>query len=353
MCLIAVVPVASDRQKVSNKWLEDVFVTNPDGFGFMYTENGKAIAARSVGKLKEFRKTWRWMESNVEGEFACHLRMRTHGTKGVENAHPYPVDTEDFDNASAYLMHNGVLRTGNEGDRTKSDTWHYISRYLRGVNAAAGELLWGEPSFLRLLGEAIGNNRFVVLGPKGTMHIVNREQGLTWNGMWLSNTYAWDAEGFGAVPRKKAVKTSLLDEWDWTSYRRGQTPSATTPLAPRGFAPHVANPPPRASRSVLTPARQPACLPSKRPSVPYGVAAAEAEDFRLEMLDIGYTEAEVPHVNVIRDWIMEVGMSEYETAREDVWGGLLEVHELFSDDTPDEGDAWLMSHGFFDTEDRT
>lgn len=199
MCLIAVIPARKDRTRVSNAWLEDVFRRNSDGFGFMWSDRGRAKATRAVGTVDEFKTAFRKHERHTEGEFAFHLRYKTHGKVDVTNAHPYPVDTQRFGRASIYMMHNGILHTGNSVNPAMSDTWHFINDYIRGMVTEFGEKVLFRPEFRKLVEEMIGSNRFVFLGRSGVLNVYNRHQGITWRGMWLSNTYAWSAEKFGAA----------------------------------------------------------------------------------------------------------------------------------------------------------
>lgn len=212
MCLIAVIPARKDRTRVSNAWLEDVFRRNSDGFGFMWSERGRAKATRAVGKVEDFKAAFRKHERNTEGEFAFHLRYKTHGKVDVTNAHPYPVDTPRFGRASIYMMHNGILHTGNEANPVMSDTWHFINDYIRGMVSEYGEGILERREFRMLVEDMIGSNRFVFLGRSGQLNIYNKDQGITWRGMWLSNTYAWSAEKFGAV-KPKVRTTGYVDRW--------------------------------------------------------------------------------------------------------------------------------------------
>lgn len=227
MCLIAVIPARKDRTRVSNAWLEDVFRRNSDGFGFMWSERGRAKATRAVGKVEDFKAAFRKHERNTEGEFAVHLRYKTHGKVDVTNAHPYPVDTPRFGRASVYMMHNGVLHTGNSANPAMSDTWHFINDYIRGMVNEYGEGILERREFRMLVEDMIGSNRFVFLGRSGKLNIYNKDQGIMWRGMWLSNTYAWSAEKFGAV-KPKVRTTGYKDRWtpNYPTYSGGSLGNA-------------------------------------------------------------------------------------------------------------------------------
>ena len=124
---------------------------------------------------------------------AFHLRMRTHGEVNNENTHPYPVF--GFEEASLMpvaMMHNGVLKTGNATDTTKSDTWHYIRDFMHVIAKDNPKIIFTD-AFKELLASHIGTgNKFVLMNHLGEMQIINKSAGKTWNGIWFSNTYAWN-----------------------------------------------------------------------------------------------------------------------------------------------------------------
>jgi hypothetical protein len=158
----------------------------------MYAENNTIFIKKSLPKT--FAEFSEFYEANIKGR-ACawHMRMRTHGLIDLTNCHPYEVISQD-EGYPLWLMHNGVLHTGNELDATKSDTWHYINDYLRPMLLKNPEW-FTSPQFNEMVGEHIGSNRFALLDAYGNMTVVNKEQGIEHNGAWLSNTYAWDTAG--------------------------------------------------------------------------------------------------------------------------------------------------------------
>ena len=349
MCLIAVVPPKQKRTRVSEAWLTDVYTGNPDGFGFMWWENGKARATRKVGTLEQFKREFRGLERKIKGEFAFHVRYKTHGKVDLNNAHPYPVDTLDLKTAKTFLMHNGVLRTGNSADARMSDTWHFISDYLRELVVEYGEGVLEKPAFRALVQEFIGNNRFVMLGPSGMMHIYNKAQGITWRGMWLSNTYAWDAEKFGAVKPRLKLQAPLpySGGYGYRDGRRGldalagagaagghnslYTPPKKTPLALADYdddsdLDDEIVKQDDGSYRLASLRRIARSLPTEAERARIG-----AEDF-LDMLhDEGYSPvAESLSIEFLVAWIESIGQAEFYSIFDDVSSGVLDPAELFA-----------------------
>ena len=160
--------------------IQDFYMHNQDGIGVMYVENGEVVVKKFLPK--DSQEAWAIYQEHIKGrECATHWRMKTHGLIDMENCHPYHVV------GNVYLMHNGVLSTGNDKDRTKSDTWHYARDYLAPLLLSNPSLI-REPAFQKMLGAHIGQgNRFALMDEQGLV-IINEHHGTTYKGAWLSNT---------------------------------------------------------------------------------------------------------------------------------------------------------------------
>jgi hypothetical protein len=183
MCLLIQATSAKIRDTLLNTQglLADIYDSNSDGLGIMYAARGEVFVQKHLPQnAAEVRKIIDAMPDD-DREVALHFRMRTHGLIDMENCHPYQI------NADAWLMHNGILHTGNKKDVEKSDTWHFARDYLETLDPDHLH----NPQFVALLGEFIENNRFAILTSDGRMTIVNRHQGVEHDGIFFSNTYAW------------------------------------------------------------------------------------------------------------------------------------------------------------------
>lgn len=219
MCLIAV--VNADSKPITRRWIKDIFKRNKDGFGFMWHDGTELHTVKAAGNIGAFLRTFRQVQTESGNNFAVHTRMATHGEVNDDQAHPYPIT---FDGKIvAWLMHNGILPTGNKADVTKSDTWHFISDYIEPIVADAhgNAGILHNPAMRALMGDYIEDNRFVIMTLDGEMSIVNKKQGLEWNGMWLSNTYAWSAAEFGAKKPATTYSGSTYRGNQWSSGRYG------------------------------------------------------------------------------------------------------------------------------------
>jgi hypothetical protein len=135
--------------------------------------------------------------------------MRTHGAIDLINCHPYEVLNRAEHGIDLWLMHNGILSTGNKANEKLSDTWHYINDYLKPMLAGNPDFAF-HPAFKALISDHIGgSNKFVLMDNEGRQVVINEDAGVYWGGLWLSNTYAWSATksaGKHRVNAKKAKK---------------------------------------------------------------------------------------------------------------------------------------------------
>lgn len=187
MCLI--ITGSSDKIRntllYTNSLLDDIYHSNSDGVGIMYAnKRGLKVIKEICSTIYDLQRFIANMP-NDDRNMAIHFRMKTHGDIDLFNCHPYSVIEKEV-----AMMHNGILSTGNKKDHSKSDTWHFIQDYLVDTVIEAPTVVHAN-GFRQMIGEFIGNNRFVFMDKHGTMSHVNYDQGIEHDGMWFSNTYAW------------------------------------------------------------------------------------------------------------------------------------------------------------------
>jgi hypothetical protein len=206
MCLL--VTQSKSSPVLSDAWLTDFYDFNSDGVGVMFANNGDLVIKKIIPKnAEEFIQFYR---ADIQGrDCAFHLRMRTHGEIDLLNCHPYEVLNRAEHGIDLWLMHNGILSTGNKANIKMSDTWHYINDYLKPMLAGNPDFAF-HPAFKALVADHIGgSNKFVLMDNEGRQVVINQEEGVYWGGLWLSNTYAWSASasaGKHPVNAKKAKK---------------------------------------------------------------------------------------------------------------------------------------------------
>lgn len=190
MCLLVTQP---EGTVFDDAFLQGVYTRNKDGLGVMRATDGKLHVAKCLPRnFKDFAKFY---NKEIKGRHcAWHARMQTHGDVDHTNCHPYEVFSTS-EGYPLYLMHNGVLHTSNPWDVKRSDTWHYIQRYLRTL-LKSDPTLFMNPLFIELIEDHIGEgNKFALLDGFGNLVTINEDAFVEHNGAKLSNTYAWDVTG--------------------------------------------------------------------------------------------------------------------------------------------------------------
>ena len=214
MCLLVQQPAST---QFSDEFILDVYNKNKDGIGVMYADAGHVVVRKYLPKTgKQFLDFYR---QYIDGrDCIWHARMQTHGDIDLDNCHPYKVTDK------IWMAHNGILSSGNDNDPKKSDTWHFIHNVIEPVLAYDPDRLM-RPEYQAFLGDLIGStNKFGFMNAHGNAVIINRSAGVTYQGAWLSNTYAWSATKFGVGSRPKSTYTSYNNSkylgagyYDWDS----------------------------------------------------------------------------------------------------------------------------------------
>jgi hypothetical protein len=182
MCQIIAGPSAKVKSTLlSNpRLLKELFDNNGDGWGAMYHTTSGTKAIKKLPRTVECTREYIQALPQDDRQVALHWRMRTSGHIDTHNAHPHFVE-------GGWLIHNGVLSAVDlSSDPTKCDTIHFSRQYLDG-NV---EAIIRSERMRNLIGEFIGNNRFVLLSDDGQMCIINKQQGYEVDGIWVANTYA-------------------------------------------------------------------------------------------------------------------------------------------------------------------
>lgn len=213
MCLIITGPSSVIRTTLLTTplMLGSIYARNADGVGAMYANKRGLRVIKVVPKTLEEVRHMVGTLPDDDRSLALHFRMATHGTIGTDNCHPYPV----VDGVA--MMHNGVLECGNDGDRKRSDTSHFIEQYLASAVALSPALVH-DAGFGEMVGEFIGdNNRFVFMDDEGRMTVINRDTGVEHGEMWFSNTYAWEPSDLipGYKPRWSGSSWNSKYDLDW------------------------------------------------------------------------------------------------------------------------------------------
>lgn len=192
MCLIIHKPAGAT---IPDFAIESALQYNPDGFGYMAADGstGKTGALLTVADVRAILSDI----DNVDA--ALHFRMATDGKVCEELAHPFELAD------GSLLMHNGILtafRTSSKSN--KSDTSVFCESILNPMLENGGQIIAADIE-QHLLGNRL-------------CHMTRDNQIIRYGADWLeyegchySNTYAWDAPGYGLYDNARYAADSDSD----------------------------------------------------------------------------------------------------------------------------------------------
>ena len=226
MCIIAYRP---ENKTISTKTLEAMFENNPDGAGFMYSENGKIHLKKGFMTKEAFLSACAEIPENVPCVYHC--RIATHGTVRAGTCHPFPCTSnpsllnspELIINKGFAVAHNGII----SGMNTKND-FSDSQAYIRDILAPLSKMRsLHSPSLISTIEKTIDSSRLAVLGTNGKVSLFGRGWSVD-NGVFYSNTsykercwnkqnsFKWDekrhAYGYGKT------WSEVLEEEDYYDY---------------------------------------------------------------------------------------------------------------------------------------
>ena len=186
MCLIL---KQSSTDRLTDVEILDIFRRNADGFGIMFSENGKLITKRTCPKngqhcIDLYNKWMSHVDPEKTPEVVFHWRMGTHGVVSGDNAHPFRLSP------TLSLMHNGIL-TWAEVCKTKSDTALFVDFLMKSGITHINQLV--HPELEPIITRATGSGVLIFMDNDGKMRMVGGKSGIEHKNRWYSNTYAWSA----------------------------------------------------------------------------------------------------------------------------------------------------------------
>ena len=178
---------------------------NPHGYGLMALSGPQKIRVlrRSHTHFGELYKNYLQVANY---ECVIHLRLRTRGNITQSNTHPFRVSD------SIYMAHNGTLDVHCRLPG-RSDSWHIANDYLNPLLGKNARILYDD-AFQRKLATEIGpNNRLVFMDAKQRETIIiNKQFGVEYQGLWLSNTKWFDAARFGLAINDQPSQPQTFSE---------------------------------------------------------------------------------------------------------------------------------------------
>jgi len=227
MCVIVHQPTGThiDKETARKLWK-----TNPDGGGFAFVDDNKNLV---VEKSMEFKDFWRRFETarstNPGRDFLLHMRIATHGSVNINNAHPFQVDEHTV------MAHNGILHNvAHEMDKTddRTDSQYFVDEVLPALPET-----WLDNKYLRsMVEEWMGWSKlmFVTTNPKLEKSVYLLGEWKEHEGLNLSNKSGLEPAfkttkiGGGWTPTAKGTSIPATSmKWsesseDWTAWTQYQ-----------------------------------------------------------------------------------------------------------------------------------
>jgi hypothetical protein len=161
MCLIAL--RTTDGSHIPNHVIDWNHVSNPDGFGLMWRDDGEVKTAKYAPQEFEYFRNKLKALDNHKVEYGAHWRNATHGATSRELAHPY--EYVDADGLPIALMHNGIIDIATTPK--ESDTLAFVEQVLARLHTG----WWNQPEMRFLVEQAIGWSRLLLFTPDETVVI--------------------------------------------------------------------------------------------------------------------------------------------------------------------------------------
>ncbi|MEQ1531885.1 MAG: class II glutamine amidotransferase [Methylococcales bacterium] len=190
MCLIIYKPKGVP---VPIELLNSASQYNPHGYGLMALTGPQKISIHRHPHscFDELRRVY---HNVAKHECVIHLRLRTRGNITKMNTHPFQV-TKDI-----FMAHNGTLDIHCRLPG-RSDSWHMANDFLTPLLQHKPKLLLSKAFQDHITAKIGSNNRLVFMDAHHRKTIIiNRELGVEYQDLWLSNTRWLDAASFGLNP---------------------------------------------------------------------------------------------------------------------------------------------------------
>ena len=171
MCVII---IKDKKTKLPKKeYLENCFDNNPDGAGFMYTDDGRVVIDKGYmtqkSFLKQYEKLCKKYNNFKNKSLIIHMRITTDGSTSKKNCHPFVISKNFKDchklhtSSDLGVAHNGIISAYKPPKNAEdiSDTINFINEYLAPILEEAPNL-YKNKAFLDGL-ELITNSKLAFL----------------------------------------------------------------------------------------------------------------------------------------------------------------------------------------------
>ena len=223
MCIIAI--KKSGIPFPSEDTIENMWYSNPDGAGIMYTDgSGKVNIDKGFMKLEDFLVRIEQLKEQIDvtkEAVVMHFRIGTHGGNTPENTHPFPI-SKKVDTlkklslrTSVGVAHNGIISIKRPIEEI-SDTMEYIRSRLT-YRYHRDKQFYLHSKQMKIIEAEITSKMCFLLPDRGVYTVGNFVEDK--DGMMYSNdTYRYDRYSFFGTRIGnwgKYSSTSYRYDWDF------------------------------------------------------------------------------------------------------------------------------------------
>ncbi len=210
MCVIA---IKEKGYKLNKEYVENCFMHNPDGAGFMFADNHKVHIEKGFFDVDKYieRLEELWDSKHLEEKnLVMHFRISTSGGISKETCHPFPISNKlrklrkTEINCGSGIVHNGII--GKYAFEEKmSDTQRFI---LEDVFS-----LWRLNNKDTLAKEFKGNGKFCILKSSGDIELygdfIEKEEG------WIFSNDSYAPRTYDKYYKSVYSSNPYSYDYDW------------------------------------------------------------------------------------------------------------------------------------------
>ena len=214
------------------------FNRNDHGAGMCFVDNNKLVIIKGMNTVDEMLYE---VKKHEEKELLIHYRLMSKGKISDENCHPFFIPGANFPKYEFAVMHNGTLNHRSTID--KSDTNCFVEDVLSPMLDRDPYFFDHQIGMLMMQSFITSQNKFAIMrhnskDKESDVYIVNRKEGIMYNGCWFSNMSFTDDNsryiGINDGERMKNWKPKLYIEpaknsvmyglsWEGGDYRDGKS----------------------------------------------------------------------------------------------------------------------------------
>lgn len=180
MCIIIAKPTGIALP--SKKILENCFIANHDGAGFMFNHNDRVYIYKGFMSFSHFYEIFKATSEKYDFKnkgLVIHFRISTAGNVDEGNCHPYPISKRDEDlrntniiTKDVGMVHNGIIHLFSGKDNYLNDTQLFIKNIVSAFYEVNSNFYLDKDD-MKIL-EIIADSKLCFLDKNGELHMIGR-----------------------------------------------------------------------------------------------------------------------------------------------------------------------------------